>query len=137
MSKFHEMLQDFVNKDYAELVQIAQGAMVEIMPACKVADPENNGVLMCTSIILAALGADGVLTAKERQFLKDVISLDDAQIDTLIGLYDSRMAQLTDNFADALPQELKVQVALFVVATASCDERISSEETAFIRKLME
>ena len=136
-SNINELLQDFVNKDYDELVKLAQNALVEIMPACKAADPENEGVLLGCCLMLAAVGADGILTAKERQFFKDVIGFDDEKIDNLIKIYDSRMAQLADNFADALPQELKVQVAIFVLAFVSCDEKISSEETAFVRKLME
>ena len=51
---------------------------------------------MMTSILLSAVGADGVLTAKEKSFISEVMGLDDEQINTLIGMYNPAAADLVD-----------------------------------------
>lgn len=133
----YDTLQNLVNKDYDELLGFAKIALGKLLPACQAVDKENNGVLMATSIILSAIGADGKLSAIEKKFLHDLLDLTDDQIDTYIGMYDSRMAELTDQFADALTPELKANVIMLVASVAACDETISADETAFIKKLLE
>jgi len=64
MATLNEILQQYVNADYETLVAVAQKALVNLMPVCKQIDPDNEGVLMASSIILAAIGADGVLIAE-------------------------------------------------------------------------
>ena len=54
----------------------------------------------------------------------------------MIGMYDSRMVELTDKFADGMPSEIKTDTLMLVTAIAACDEKLSSEESAFIRRLM-
>lgn len=133
---FNDTLQNLVNKDYDELLGFAKIAIGKIFPACQAVDEDNKGVFMMTSIILAAIAADGKLSAIEKKFLKDLLELSDEQIDQYIGMYDSRMAELTDKFADALTPELKADVVMLVCSVAACDETISREETAFIAKLL-
>lgn len=133
---FNDTLQNLVNKDYDELLGFAKIAIGKIYPACQAVDEENKGVFMMTSIILSAIAADGKLTAIEKKFLKELLDLSDEQIDQYIGMYDSRMAELTNKFADALTAELKADVVMLVASVAACDEKISCEETAFLAKLL-
>ncbi len=133
----NDTLQNLVNKEYDELLGFAKIAIGKILPACQAVDKDNNGVFMVTSIILSAVAADGKLSAIEKQFIHDLLDLTDEQIDTFIGMYDSRMAGLTDQFADALTADLKADVVMLVCCIAACDETISREETAFIAKLLE
>lgn len=137
MATLNEILQQYVNADYETLVAVAQKALVNLMPVCKQIDPDNEGVLMASSIILAAIGADGVLTAKERQFITDVIGLGNEAIDNLLKLYNSEVTTLVDKFADTMSSDIKAETLALVTAFAACDETISREETAFIRKIME
>ena len=134
---FQDTLQNLVNKDYDELMGFAKIAIAELYPACKVVDEDNSGVFMMTSIILSAIAADGKLTGIEKKFLMELLDLDDDKLNTLIGMYDARMADLTDNFADALPAEMKAHVVMLVASIAACDETISREETAFLAKILE
>lgn len=137
MSKFDELLQNYVNSDYEVLVNIAREALGKVLPTCQAVDPDNKGMLMLSSIILSAVGADGVLTAKEREFLRDVLGLDDEQISKYIKMYDSNMVDLVNNFADKLSDDVKTQTLTLIICVAACDEKISREETAFIRKILD
>lgn len=133
---FNEFLQNFVNKDYDELVYIAKKAIVELQPACAAVDKDNDGFFMMTSIVLTAIGADGTLTQKERALLRDVLSVDDETISKYIKLYDSKMVDLVDSFADSLSTEIKSHVMMLVLSIMCSDEKISKEETALIKKLL-
>ena len=73
MATFNELMQKMVNSDYSVLVSFAQEALVNLLPACKKVDPENDGLFMATSIILSAIGADGVLTGLEKKMLADAL----------------------------------------------------------------
>lgn len=134
---FSDTLQELVNKSYDELLDFAKIAIGELYPACKAVDEENNGVFMMTSVILSAIAADGKLTAIEKKFLMELLDLDEDKLNTYIGMYDSRMAELTDKFADALTVELKSHTVMLVATIAACDETISREETAFLAKILE
>lgn len=136
MATFNEMMQKLVNSDYETLVSIAQEALVGVLPACKEVDPDNDGITMATSIILSAIAADGVLTGLEQKFLGDALGLSQPAIKQLIGLYDSRMAELVDVFADHSSPRVKAEVLALVSAVAAVDEKISHQETAFIKKLL-
>ena len=137
MATFNELMQKYVNEDYDVLVHLAQQAMVNLLPACKKVDADHDGFYMVSSLILSAIGADGVLTALERKFLRDVLGLDDDQISKYIKMYDSRMADLANHFADNMGTDLKADAAMLIVSICACDEKISKDETAFIRKLFE
>lgn len=136
MASFNELMQKFVNEDYDTLVALAKNALGKVLPACQAVDPDHEGMLMLTSIVLAAIGADGTLTAIERKFLKDILGLDDEQVTKLIGMYSSQMVELVDKFADDISSDVKTDTVMLVSAIAACDEKISREETALIRKLL-
>ncbi len=137
MATFEELLQHYVNLDYEDLLATAKKAIVELLPVCKEVDKDNNGFMMLTSIMLTAIGADGVLTNLERTFLKDALGVDDDTVSKFIKLYDSRMVELVDQFADKISHEVKVNVLTLVLCIASVDEKISREETAILRKLLD
>lgn len=137
MATFNELMQKYVNEDYETLVSFAKHAMVNLLPACKKVDAEHDGFFMISSLVLSAIGADGVLTSLERKFMRDVMGLSDENISKYIKMYDSRMADLANHFADNMGTELKADAAMLIVSICACDEKISKEETAFIRKLFE
>lgn len=136
MATFNDLMQKYVNSDYETLVKLAQAALVDVLPACKAVDKENDGLFMATSIILAAIGADGVLTGLEKKLLQDALGQDDATVHKFITLYDSRMADLVDHFADSSNDDVKAATLMLVTAVAAVDEKISHQETALIKKIM-
>ena len=136
MATFNELMQKMVNTDYEELVSFARQSTNNLMPHCKAVDPEYDGFLMLTSLILSAIGADGTLTGLEKQMLKDALGIEEDNIQKLIGMYDSRMVDLADNFVDNMGDDVKADALMLVTAFAAVDEKISKEETGLIKKLM-
>lgn len=137
MASFNELMQEFVNHDYDTLVKLGQQAVVNVLPACKKVDPEHEGFFMISSIVLSAIAADGVLTGLERKLLGDILGLEGKNVDTFIKMYDSKMVTLVDRFVDDISPEIKGHTVILVSAVCAVDEKISREETAFIRKLLE
>jgi len=137
MTTFNELMQKYVNTDYSVLVDLAKEAVKRLTPVCRSVDPEHNGYYMLTVLILSAIAADGVLSALERKMLGDVLELDDAGIQKLIAMYDSRMPELANHFADKMGDDAKADAIMLMTTIVSVDEKICKEETALIRKLFE
>ena len=137
MATFNELMQKYVNTDYEVLVNLAKQAVSNLMPFCKAVDTQHNGFYMLTALVLSAVGSDGVLTALEHKMLCDVFGFDNETVQKLIAMYDSKMAALADHFADNMGTEVKADTIMLVTAFAAVDEKISKEETQFIRKLFE
>ena len=136
MATFNELMQKYVNEDYSTLVVMAQKAMSNLLPVCKRVVADNDGFMILSSLVLSAIGADGTLTALERKFLRDVMGLSDENISKYIKMYSSKMAELADHFADNMSTDIKADTAMLIICICACDEKISREETAFIRKLL-
>lgn len=133
---FGALMQEFVNKDYDELLALAKQAVTRVLPVCKTVDEQNNGIGALTAILLSSVAADGKLTRLEAQFLGDITGLDAAGVDKLTDMYTGKMVELTDLLADKFSQETKADIMVLVTCLAACDETISREETAFLRQIM-
>ena len=133
---FGALMQEFVNKDYDELLALAKQAVTRVLPVCKTVDEQNNGIGALTAIQLSAVAADGKLTRLEAQFLGDITDLDAAGVDKLTDMYTGKMVELTDLLADKFSQETKADIMVLVTCLAACDQTISREETAFLRQIM-
>lgn len=137
MSSFNELMQKYVNTDYEVLVDLAKEAVLRLMPHCKAVDPQHNGNYMLLSLLLTAIGADGKLTPLESKMLGDVMGLERDAIQKMIGMYDSKMPELADYFADNMGTDTKADAIMLITVFAAVDEKICKEETALIRKLFE
>jgi len=137
MTTFNELMQKYVNTDYPVLLDLAKEAIRRLMPACKQVDPEHGGYYMLSSIILSVIGRDGVLTKLEKKLLIEATDITEAQVSKFLGMYDPRMPELVNHFADNMGSDLKADVIMLVTIFAAVDEKISKEETAFIRTLFE
>lgn len=137
MSSFNELMQKYVNTDYPVLLELAKEAISRLMPACKKVDSDHDGFMMLSSILLATIATDGVLTGLEKKLLMEATGLDEAAVDKFITLYDPQMPALVDYFCDNMGDDLKADTIMLVSVFAAVDEKISREETAFIRKLFE
>lgn len=134
---FATLMQEFVNKDYDELLNLAKQAVSRVLPVCKTVDEKNNGIGALTAILLSAVAADGKLTRLEAKFLGDITGLDADGIDKLTDMYTGQMVELTDVLADRFSKETKADIMVLITCLAAVDETISREETAFIRKILE
>lgn len=137
MASFNELMQKYVNADYDTLVHLAQTALNNLLPACKAVDKDNDGLFLATSIILTAIAADGYLTGLEKKFLGDALGQNEETVQKFISLYDSRMVEMVNAFADSINDDIKADVMMLITAICAVDEKISREETALIRKILE
>lgn len=137
MASLTDILQKYVNADYDTLVEVAQKALTELLPACREVDPDNDGFLMASGIILSAMAADDVLTSLEKKFVCDVLGIGDETFQKFLDLYNDGLADLVDKFADTLEDDVKTNTLTLVACVAACDEKITLEESAFIRKILD
>ena len=137
MSSFNELMQKYVNTDYPVLLDLAKEAIRRLTPACKQVDPQHDGYYMLSSIILSAVGRDGLLTALEKKLLVEATGITDAEVSKLLSMYDPKMPELVNYFCDNMGDDLKADTIMLVTIFAAVDEKICKEETEFIRKLFE
>ena len=137
MGKINQILQEYVNKDYTELVEVARGAIKNLLPTARVLDVRYDGMLLLSGVVLSAVAADGELSEKECIFLCEVLGVPAEKLEQFLTMYDASMIALTDDFADSLDAQGKTDVLCLVIAVAACDKKISWEENAFIRKIIE
>lgn len=134
----NEMLQDMVNKDYEEIVGLAQSAMASISDNLKGAI-DDDGV---ATLIYGALGAtmvvDGSFSSLEQKFISDMGLDVDAMFNFLQSISnDADYLESFDRMVDSCDQDTKSAMLVLVCAIAAIDEKISVEETRLIRKLLE
>ena len=137
MGNFKDILQTYVNADYDTLVDIARGALENLLPACRKVDPDNDGFLMVSGIILSALGADNVLSELEIQFVCDVLTIDGDTFESFTKLYHEGLEDSVDKFADTLEGDVKANTRILILTVAACDESITVDESDFIKKILE
>ena len=70
---FNDLLQDFVNKSYEELVSIANGALEVIVEGLNKVSGEANAADLILPFIATTLAVDGQYTQLEHNFLNAVI----------------------------------------------------------------
>ncbi len=137
MPQFSKIMQDMVNLNYDELVAVSKKAIIDVLPACKAVDEENNGMFMLSSLILTSIAADGNLSDLEMKLLQDALGMSADGIQKFINMFDNKMYDLVDCFVDNMNSNVKASALILVTALCSVDEKISREETSFIRKLID
>ena len=135
MATFNELMQKYVNTDYPVLLDLAKEAIRRLTPVCKQVDPQHNGYYMLSSIILSAVGQDGVLTALEKKLLMESTGISDAEVSKFLAMYNPQMPELVNHFCDNMGDDIKADAIMLVPVFAAVDEKISKEETEFIKKL--
>lgn len=136
MNNLNDTLQKIVNEDYDVLLKMAKTAMGEIIPYCQKIDSKNDGILMLTSILMAAVSADNQLSALESKFIGEMTGLSNEQILSLARIRTADNAEMVDRFADILDAEAKAAICLLVSTVFACDQKISADENQYLRKLL-
>ena len=141
MASFNEILQNYVNKSYDELLFFAQQSFTEVLPDLARSFEGSEGAAKAMMVIVSAcLGADGKLTMLEAKFLNDLLGVDDDYESTMqmvAALGDDESRDLVDQLADALPTDKKAALVSFCLCFLAVDETITRDEVAFVVKLME
>ncbi|MBE6661499.1 MAG: hypothetical protein E7605_08885 [Ruminococcaceae bacterium] len=141
MASFNEILQNYVNKSYEELLFFAHQSFAEVAPDLTRFFKDDDGAAKALMVIIAAcLGADGKLTALESKFLNELLNQEDdyeSTVNMVAALGDDESRDLTDQLADALPADKKAALVSFCLCFLAVDETITRDEVAFVVKLME
>ncbi len=139
---FAELMQDFVNTPYNNLVATARNSLNEVYPAVKsFFDGDDDYTAKFFLIAIGAcVGTDGKMTTLEAQFARDVIgdSMTDDFLSQVASAYgDAESKGLVNKIVDSLDHESKVALCAFCCAFCAVDETISREECAFIAALID
>lgn len=135
---FNELLQDFVNKSYDELLNIARGALDVMIPAFESVEKGKSADFILP-FIGTTLAIDGNFTELEYKFLNDLlgggVSYADAKA-SVQAHYNAEIIDVVDQLIDACGEDLKTAILVFCLCFTAVDETITREEGAFIAKLL-
>lgn len=136
---FNDLLQDFVDKPYEELVSIANGALEVIVDGFSKINTESKPSDFIIPFIATTLASDGKYTQLEHNFLNTVLETDISYDDSkhfVQSYYNEEIFDLVDQMIDACGQDLKNALVIFCLCFAAVDETITREEGAYIAKLL-
>ena len=136
---FNDLLQDFVDKPYEELVSIANGALEVIVDGFSKINTESKPSDFIIPFIATTLASDGKYTQLEHNFLNTVLETDISYDDSkhfVQSYYNEEIFDLADQMIDACGQDLKNALVIFCLCFAAVDETITREEGAYIAKLL-
>lgn len=136
---FGNFLQEFVNKSYNELLEIANQAFCLIVEAYDKINPDGEVSDFFLPFIATTIAADGQLTSLELTFLNDVLEGNLAYEEAKSfaqAYYNPEIFEVVDQMIDACGKDLKHALVIFCVCFAAVDETITREETAYLAKLL-
>ena len=144
MSKsFDEILQEIVNLDDEDKVKMAVDCYIDLLPRLAELDSEHCGLFLTYAILGTVCVADGVLSQAEFEFVDGLLSAIGIEktrgeiIDIISkAADDDTIIELVTALPEYLDDEQTNTLANFVAAISSLDDRISSEEVAFIKALI-
>lgn len=139
MSKYTDLLQEYVNKPYDELLQIASSALATVMPAFDAAADDGNGAKFVVPFMSTMMAVDGKFSELEYNFLNDLlgggVNYESAKAN-VAAHYNADALEWVDNLIDSIGEKGKTILLMLVLCFAAVDETISREENAYIAKLM-
>ena len=141
MADFNQLLQNYVNQPYEELLGLARYSLAQASDEISDFFSGNDELHAKAYMVITAacLGADSKLTTLEYNFLKDLLDMDvsyDDMKSMIEALYGDEAMELTDQLADSLSNDAKSALISFCICLLAVDETISREEVDFIAKLM-
>ena len=133
----NEILQDYVNLSYEELLGVASHAAKTVIPFFNNAVEDGNGAIFTISFIGTCLASDGQLSALEKKFVCDLFGADPETVEGIFASINSEIVRIVDEVFDSIPtDEVKSALLSFCLCFLAVDERISREEVALIQKLI-
>ena len=136
---FSELMQNYVNLSYDELVTKAQNDLAVLAPVFDEASEDGNGSANLFPIILTCLAVDGKYTALEYKFLEDVfgrqLSYDETK-KMVNEFYADEAQELLDKLVDSCSHELKAILLDLCTCVMAVDEKLDVSELKFIQKLI-
>lgn len=129
-----DLLQKIVNMEYDEIKNLAQAAVVKVVPLLEKIVGKDNAFGALVVIITSCVGADGNLTPNEKRLMHDVMGVDPNNARNVVQ--NSCDYDFSNEFFDSCPDEIKQHLLLLCIAFFAVDERISKEEIEFLKRLL-
>lgn len=137
MATLRDLMQEFVNKDYSELVGLAKAAARDVLPACAEIDEDGNGRDLLLFVMITAIGADGDLSEQEYAFLKDM-GYTYEEVKGALGAYSSDMVNMVKSFFEFHEgSEIAESLYIVILCAASCDGTIKVDEIRYLEEMFE
>ena len=144
MSKFNELLQQYVNMSYDELVDMANNNLHDLFPALEKFFEDYPGEDPTTQIVVMllanCLGADNKLTALECKFVNEILEANhsyETLCDMIVTHCNSDAEEVLDKLVDTLDKRTSAIFLSFALCLLAVDETISRDEVAFFTRLMD
>lgn len=139
MATLQELLQDYVNKPYEELLTLAKTSYIQIV--ARLNQTEGAEVATAAGIVLvtACLGVDGVLSDLEYRFFCDLFGATASRADLNAELMRDRAEtqELADGLFDSCDTDLKSAMLEFCLCFLAVDQAITRDEVAFVVRLLQ
>lgn len=134
-----QILQDFVNESYENLVNMARAAFADIQTTFEKAAPGVNASTLLVALFATSLAVDGKLTELECKFVSELFDgVTYEETKQLVEAHHSaEMVAFIDEFVDGCPLEIKSKLLTLCCCFLAVDETISRDEVAFVYKLCE
>lgn len=140
MSSLNQLMQNYVNMSYDELLGLAQYSLSQFIGTIVDEAGTQTASKIIAVMTAACLGADGKLTALENKFFNDLLDCDDSYADNLAfvqSMGDDEARKLVDGLVDRLSNEEKAAAVSFCLCFLAVDETITRDEVAFIDRLID
>lgn len=140
MATLNEIMQDYVNLPYSDLLAIANRSLSELFSALeKNVSSEQTRTNAVVMLIASCIGVDGRFSELEYKFICDVLGKNhdyNTLKDMAAGLGNSEGRDIIDEFLDSC-SEIKKPALVFCLCFLAVDETITREEVAFLNKLLD
>ena len=139
VAKFNALMQEYVDKSYDELFEIANQSLSVAMEAFNKLAKDGNGAPYVVLFISTVLAMDGKFTELEYKFLNELlgggVDYNSAKANVQ-SHYSDEAFDLADKLIDSCPDDFKTVLLMLVTCFAAVDKTISVEEVRYIAKLM-
>ncbi len=135
MEQLTAMLQEFVNKDYDEILHIAEEMLVRAVDVTKKYTNEDSAIMFVITFLSAALTSDGAFTKKEQQFIADLLGSED-QLNAILPKIDDDAYQKLNEIVDIMPVVDKSTLCMLAVCAVAVDETIEKSELGYLLNLL-
>ena len=140
MATFNEIMQDYVNLPYPNLLSIANESLGNLVDALSDNDADDDMKAKVVMMLTAAsFGVDGRLSKLEHRFICDILEQENDYeefSEFVMSLGDSESRDIIDELLDTCP-DMKSHALAFCLCLLAVDETITREEVAFIKKLID
>lgn len=141
MAELRDILQKYVNLDYEDLLKLGTHSLAAITPYFESVSRQMGGEITPTQLGICVLGTclavDGKLTDLECRFVSDLFDgVPREQVRAVAENYaDEQSRSIVDGLYDNCPAEYRNDFMQFCICVLAVDERVSGDETEFVRRL--